>query len=183
MGMAQFLKSNHTSDLFHGSKSQKDSFGKYLKKYDNNELKPMAMKRQRKRKYVQVEEKMKKYLNLRSQKHKKDKCGISWILIREKCLGWATELGFHEFKVSAGWIQNTLKYYNLKRIKLQSKEKKLKGTKQIKDKTRVTIMVCTSASGSRLPLAVIGKHKNPTCFKLLNGNDTPLPYYNQNNAW
>ena len=65
-----------------------------------------------------MEEKIKTYLNLRSQKYKKDKCGISWILIREKCLGWATELGFHELKVSAGWIQNNLKYYNLKRIKL-----------------------------------------------------------------
>ena len=240
MSMAQFLKSSHTCDLFDGSKSQQVSFGKYLKKYDNNELKPIAMKRQRERKYVQVEEKLKAYLNLRSQKYKRDKCGISWILIHEKCLGWATELGFHEFKVSAGWIQNTLKYHNLKRIKLhgeaadmceeekqavmqpwreefhkliedknvsrdriynadqsgcfyqklpnvlyvdKSKEKEFKGTKQMKDKTRVTIMVCTSASGSRLPLAVIGKYKKPTCFKLLNGNDTPLPYYSQNNAW
>mmetsp|Transcript_4384 Transcript_4384/g.5707 ORF Transcript_4384/g.5707 Transcript_4384/m.5707 type:complete len:339 (-) Transcript_4384:24-1040(-) len=109
MSMAQFLKSNHTSNLFDGSKSQQVSFGKYLKKFDNNELKPVAMKRQRDRKYIQVEEKLKVYLNLRSQRYNRDKCGVSWILIREKCLGWAAELGLHDFKVSAGWIQNTLK--------------------------------------------------------------------------
>ena len=40
MSMAQFLKSNHTSDLFDGSKSQQVLFGKYL-----NELKPITMKR------------------------------------------------------------------------------------------------------------------------------------------
>ena len=240
MSLAQFLKSDHTSEQFDGSKSQQVSFGKYLKKFDNGELKPIPMKRQRERKYVQVEQKLKMYLNLRSEKYKRDKCGISWNLIREKCLCWAKEFGFDDFKVSAGWIQNTLKIHNLKQIKLhgeaadmsmeekeslmkpwreefhkliedynvpqeriynadqsgifyqklpnvlyvdKSKEKEFKGTKQMKDKTRVTMMVCTSASGSRLPLALFGKFKHPQCFNLLNGCDTPLPYYFQKNAW
>ena len=31
------------------------------------------------------------------------------------------------------------------------------GVKQMKDKTRVTLMVCTAADGSKVPLAVVGK--------------------------
>lgn len=104
MSMAQFLKSDHTSKQFDGRKSQQVSFGKYLKKFDNGELKPIPMKRQRERKYVQVEQKLKMYLNLRSEKYKRDKCGISWNLICKKCLCWAKEFGFDDFKVSAGWI-------------------------------------------------------------------------------
>ena len=85
--VVQFLLSDHTSNLFNGSKSQQVLLEKYLKKYDKNELKPTTMKRQRKRKFVQLEEKLKSYLILRSQKYKRDKYGISWILNCEKCLG------------------------------------------------------------------------------------------------
>ena len=57
------------------------------------------------------------------------------------------------------------------------------GVKQMKDKTRVTLMVCTSADGTKLPLLIVGKAKTPACFRLRGGRDLPLPYYNQKNAW
>jgi len=66
----------------------------------------------------------------------------------------------------------------------KNKRKDFKGTKQMKDKTRVTAMVCTAADGFRVPVAIIGKAKRPQCFDLLQpGHSTPLPYKNQKNAW
>eukprot|EP00957_Ditylum_brightwellii_P106753 8144270-Ditylum_brightwellii.AAC.1 len=41
-------------------------------------------------------------------------------------------------------------------------------------------MICTTAAGSKVPIAVIGKSAKPKCF---DGNDVPLPYMNQRNAW
>jgi hypothetical protein len=63
-------------------------------------------------------------------------------------------------------------------------KKQFKGTKQMKDKARVTAMICTAADGFRLPVAIIGKAKKPVCFGLLQpGHSTPLPYKHQKNAW
>ena len=42
-------------------------------------------------------------------------------------------------------------------VDMHAKNKKLRGCKQMKDKTRMTIMVCTSASGDKIPLALVGK--------------------------
>ena len=39
------------------------------------------------------------------------------------------------------------------------------GVKQMKDKTRVTLMVCKTVDGSKLPPAVVGKPKKPMCFR------------------
>jgi hypothetical protein len=54
----------------------------------------------------------------------------------------------------------------------------------MKDKNRITLMVCISASGALLPVSVIGTAARPECFKLLdNSAKTPLSYHNQANAW
>ena len=51
-------------------------------------------------------------------------------------------------------------------------------------KERVTISACSNASGSiKLPLLLIGKSKNPRCFKHVKKEDLPLIYTNQSNAW
>ena len=51
---------------------------------------------------------------------------------------------------------------------VQKKNKSnFKGTKKMKDKTRATAMVCTAADGFKLPIALIGKASNQTCFQLL----------------
>ncbi|XP_043471596.1 jerky protein homolog-like [Leptopilina heterotoma] len=49
-------------------------------------------------------------------------------------------------------------------------------------KDRVTIMTCANASGThKLPLLVIGKAKNPRCFK--NIKNLPVSYKSQKSAW
>ena len=52
-----------------------------------------------------------------------------------------------------------------------------KGTKYMKDKTHAAGMICNTDDGFKLPIALIGKAKNPTCFQLLDpGVAIPLPY-------
>ena len=41
----------------------------------------------------------------------------------------------------------------------EANKKGYSGVKQMKDKTYITLMVGTSASGNKLPLAVVGKPK------------------------
>ena len=54
-----------------------------------------------------------------------------------------------------------------------------KGTKQSKE--RLTVLVACSMSGERLPLLVIGKSKNPQCFKGI--KNLPTVYDANKNAW
>jgi DDE superfamily endonuclease/Tc5 transposase DNA-binding domain len=62
-------------------------------------------------------------------------------------------------------------------------KKSYAGAKQMKDKTRVTLMVCTAANGSKVPLAVVGAAKKPLCFNLLENGKPPLAYTSQEKAW
>ena len=56
------------------------------------------------------------------------------------------------------------------------------GTKKAKD--RVTINACANASGTiKLPLLLIGKAKNPRCFRNLKKEALPVVYGSQKNAW
>jgi hypothetical protein len=41
----------------------------------------------------------------------------------------------------------------------EGEKKDAKGTKRMADKSRITIMVCTAASGDQVPMAVVGKFK------------------------
>ena len=54
-----------------------------------------------------------------------------------------------------------------------------KGTKQSKE--RLTVLVACSMSGERLPSLVIGKSKNPRCFKGI--KNLPTVYDANKNAW
>ena len=56
-----------------------------------------------------------------------------------------------------------------------------RGTKQMKAKDRITVIVCTNASRTcKISPAVIGKAKKPRCFQ---SNPPQLPYYSQACAW
>ena len=56
------------------------------------------------------------------------------------------------------------------------------GTKTAKD--RMTINACANVYGTiKLLLLLIGKAKNPRCFRNLNKNALPVVYRNQANAW
>jgi hypothetical protein len=63
--------------------------------------------------------------------------------------------------------------------------KHMKGTKMMKSKKRVTVLIATNASGSyKMPPVVIGKYANPRCFHNMKKNQRkPLKYMHQKNAW
>ena len=61
-------------------------------------------------------------------------------------------------------------------------EKSADGCKTQKE--RVTINACSNASGTiKLPLLLIGKSKNPRCFKNVSRDSLPILCANQSNAW
>ena len=65
---------------------------------------------------------------------------------------------------------------------LASRNDKAKGIK--KDKERVTVLLCCNATGTKkLKPFVIGKFKNPRCFKNVNLATLPVRYSNNRNAW
>lgn len=49
----------------------------------------------------------------------------------------------------------------------KNNKKFFKGTKQMKDKTRVTTMICTAADGTRVPIAILGRRRNLHVFNCL----------------
>ena len=58
------------------------------------------------------------------------------------------------------------------------------GVKQTKEKTRVSLIACTAADRSKVPLAAVGKPKQPMCFRVQKCNGVShIPYTNQKNAW
>ena len=65
---------------------------------------------------------------------------------------------------------------------LATRNDKAKGIK--KDKERVTVLLCCNATGTKkLKPFVIGKFKNPRCFKNVNLATLPVRYSNNKNAW
>jgi hypothetical protein len=60
--------------------------------------------------------------------------------------------------------------------------KQLEGCKQ--NKEWITLAICCNGDGSdRLSLWVIGKYKNPCCFKNINKNTLGCQYRNNSSAW
>jgi hypothetical protein len=116
MSIGLFLKSNLSGEQFTGTKSQQVLFAKYLKKYENGELRPLTKKRVRQSKYVALEEKLVKYIRLRQSLYHRDKCGLSWVVLEKKLADWATieeDEAYNDFKASPGFISRVLKDHNL----------------------------------------------------------------------
>lgn len=70
-----------------------------------------------------------------------------------------------------------------RRTYLSSREnrKTVRGTKGMKFKDRVSAFMCANADGTaKVDMAIIGKAKNPRCFR---SRDCPLKYFSQTNAW
>jgi hypothetical protein len=67
------------------------------------------------------------------------------------------------------------------RLYIDKDQQDYRGVKQMKSKDRVTLMVASSASGKKVPLFMVGKSKNPECFKLC-GGVLPMAYTHQSNA-
>lgn len=60
-------------------------------------------------------------------------------------------------------------------------KKEVRGTSDMSSKDRLTVIVCTNASGVKVPLAAIGKPKNPRIFRTV--DKLPMKYYDQQRAW
>lgn len=59
--------------------------------------------------------------------------------------------------------------------------KTVRGTKGMTAKDRVSAYMCTNATGeAKVPMAIIGKSKNPRCFR---NRPPPVKYFSQANAW
>lgn len=64
-----------------------------------------------------------------------------------------------------------------------TREEKSASGRKLK-KERLTLMPCTNASGThKLKLLVVGKSRNPRCFKNLKKETLPIVYKFQNRAW
>ena len=64
-----------------------------------------------------------KCLKLRTARSatKRDKCEISWLLIKEKGIEWDKDTNqLSEFKSSNGWLNSTLKRYGISIVSLYS---------------------------------------------------------------
>jgi hypothetical protein len=239
---AAFLCSDLSGPKFTGiEKLERVSFGKMLIKYRKGTLKHSTKFKSRPSLFPDVEEKLVAYIDLRAKFYKRDKCGLSWDLLKIKARKFADDLGYKEFRASNGWLRNTLKRHDKIGISLHGeaddvtledrlqvvdkwkmeefhplidkykvpperiynadqtglfyqklptdfmlinrRSKSLLGQKQMKDKTRITLMVCTTADGNKVPLSVVGKPKNTVCFRLWENGTPPLAYTNQKNSW
>jgi DDE superfamily endonuclease/Tc5 transposase DNA-binding domain len=236
-----FLRSADSGPNFFGTDSEKVGFSKKYKQYKEGKLQPYDSNRKKPSVYPNVEEKLVAYIDLRARYYKRDKCGLSWSLLKVKASKFADDLGIDSFKASDGWLTRTLKRHgkigiNLhgeaddmlpeQRIKIvedwkkdtfhpliekynvptnciynadqtglfyqklpnriyvdKTQKKSYAGAKQMKDKTRITLMVCTAADGSKVPLSIVGKPAKPVCFRLCENDKPPLAYTSQANAW
>ena len=107
-----FLESKASGDKFSGHLIEQQSFGRYLKKFENGELKPTNQKRSRQRRFKSIEEKMFEHLEFRVSAFKRARCGLSWAAVQKKCKEYADELGMNEFQASPGWIADTLRNFS-----------------------------------------------------------------------
>ena len=67
MTAAEFLKSSRSSHLLSGTKSQKQSFGGMLKKFDNGKLEEPDGNITKDRKFSKIKDKLISYIKLREK--------------------------------------------------------------------------------------------------------------------
>lgn len=121
-----------------------------------------------------------RHLSMQGEKLSADATGAAEF--REQFISYTQDFGFDRDNIYNA-DETGLLWKVLPGSTLATKDDKgASGWKLIKD--RVTVMVCANASGThRMPLLMIGKSKNPRCFKGMNVEALPLVYTNQRNAW
>ena len=66
-------------------------------------------------------------------------------------------------------------------ITAMEERRSVRGTKGMASKDCITAYLCANASGTqKVPFSIIGKSKNPHCFKF---KPCPVKYFSQANAW
>ena len=85
--------------------------------------------RSRPSEFAEVEKRLVKYISFRREKFKSDKLGLSWVLLREKALAFASQvLGNDEardFTASPGWCLNVLRWNGLQGVSLHGEGMKI----------------------------------------------------------
>jgi hypothetical protein len=108
MSHAEFLRSDQTEKVFTSTISQRQAFGRWLKKYDDGSLQDSSAKREKIGKFTEIEDQLLSYLDSQAQAHRSDNCGITWVVMQEMCKKWAEERNIADFKCSTGWLNLTL---------------------------------------------------------------------------
>ena len=65
----------------------------------------------------------------------------------------------------------------------KKQDRDFSGTKSMKDKTYVTVMVCIAEDGRIYPLAIVVQINQPYSFRMITGRKPPLPYTTFKNLW
>ena len=74
------------------SETKRRAFSHYWAKYKKGKLTPDKQKRLKVTKYAAVEEKPVKYIEVRNCLMHRDKCGISWAVLKSRVLRYAAQL-------------------------------------------------------------------------------------------
>ena len=88
------------------------TFNRALKKFRDGLLQNDDAKRIRTSLFDDVKEKLLQYIELRAQLYKRDKCGLSWALLKEKALYYAEQLGHDNFRAGDYFIASVIKKGN-----------------------------------------------------------------------
>ena len=90
--------------------------------FDSGKVENIDVNRAKDRKFSDIEDKLIRYIKLISNNHKQDKCGTSWLLLRDKCVKWAVNLEIESLKFSNGWISDILRHHGIKRVNLHDEK-------------------------------------------------------------
>ena len=169
MKQAEFLRSDLSSSKFTKcTRSQQQSFGRMLKKYDDGVLKPHEGKRDKIRKYITIEKKMIDFIRLETLNQKTENPSLSWALLTKKCKEWAEN--FPEFKASPGWIHKTMQRHGIYKGHLFKEDQHHHHQSQIKESKKITTNTITKES--TLPQSIL-PIDNPDAF--FHGFDESFP--------
>jgi hypothetical protein len=101
---AAFLRSFDSGDDISGTLSEQNTFSCMMKLFNSDLLQPEDKKQIHAHEFQDIEDKLIEYIELRERLFQKDKCGVNWGTLQEKCLAWAEAAGHTSFKASPGWI-------------------------------------------------------------------------------
>jgi hypothetical protein len=93
-------------------------FNRALKRFRDGSLRNDNAKRNRTSQFDDVKDKLLQYIKLRAQLYKRDKCGLSWAVLKEKALYYAEQPGHDYFRAGDYFIASVLKKGNKKCVAL-----------------------------------------------------------------